>query len=231
MDAPDIYDPSIPPNARERIRTHHPNSAKQLCDYCINDTLIGRRSFDVNGHIEMEYGLREGKQHGASYRFYEGGGLLCREPYENGFLHGTAYQWAEDGRLLGTYALEYGTGIDLWWQGWAGDTFELAEVHSMREGQAHGFEWWLNSDGRTLWRERHWRHGIRHGIEREWNHKGRLGRTFPRFWLNGRRVTRAKYLRAAADDRFLPAYLQTDNAPQRVFPADVAPHTGLSISA
>ncbi len=226
MNAINNYDSPIPTEAKERVRTRHTNGAKCLCDYQINGIVVGRRSFDLDGHIETEYGLRGGKQHGNAYRFYEEGALLCREPYENGVLHGTAYQWAENGRLLGTYTLQHGTGIDLWWEDRSDSTAALSEVHHMQEGQAHGFEWWLNADGRTLWIERHWRHGVRHGIEREWNHKGRMGRTYPRFWLNGRRVTRARYLRAAADDRSLPAYQSTDNVPLREFPADVALHIG-----
>src|SRR5262249_7219402 len=151
------------------------------------------------------------------------GQLLSAEPYENGVPHGTAYQWASDGRLLGTYTLEHGTGLDLWRQAWEDGRVYLAEVHSIRNGLSHGFEWWFFV-GRRLRRERHWQEGTLHGIEREWNFSGGLRRGFPRYWVRGERVTKAKYLKASVVDSTLPAFDVKDNLPYRTFPAEIEKH-------
>ena len=227
MDHATAYVSAIPPQAFERVIKRHANWVKLRCEYLVEGAVIGTRDYDAEGGIEAEHGLQDGRRHGSAYSFHNAGKLLSLEPYQNGVLHGTAYQWAENGALLGTYTLEHGTGLDLWWQDWKDSgTFELAEAHFMQDGQAHGFEWWLNGDGLSVWSERHWRRGAKHGIERVWGKDGQLGRSFPRFWLDGRRVTRTRYERAAADDVFLPPFRIADNLPLRDFPLDVAPFVG-----
>lgn len=94
----------------------------------------------------------------------------------------------------------------------------LAEVHFMLNGRRHGFEWWLNQDERSVYQERHWSDDEAHGIEREWNGRGRLRPGFPKFYIRGSRVTRQAYERERHHDSSLPPYQVEDNRPQRTFP-------------
>ena len=103
-----------------------------------------------------------------------GPGLLSSaEPYVDGLRHGTARQWDAKGRLIGTFRMLRGTGIDLWRQPLDDGRVYLSEVLYLQNGQRHGFEWWLEEDQLGVFIERHWLAGQLHGIEREWNHEGR----------------------------------------------------------
>jgi len=129
--------------------------------------------------------------HGIEYRADVPGKILSATPYFKGFLHGTAKQWSNDGKLIGTYTMKHGTGIDLWWNPRSDNGLPyLSEVHYYKKGKPHGFEWWLNED-QTVSVERHWRNGQEHGIERSWNQQGRLHRGYPRYWVNDVRVTKS----------------------------------------
>ena len=81
-----------------------------------------------------------------------------------------------EGRLIGTYRMHRGTGLDLWYRQREDGSIYLGEVHHLLEGRRHGFEWWINEDQETVYIERHWREGQLHGIWREWNAAGRLRR-------------------------------------------------------
>src|SRR5436305_3461473 len=93
----------------------------------------------------------------------------------------------------------------------------------MCAGKPHGFDWWLTHEG-SLWWEYHWRHFARHGIEREWNADGRLRRGYPRYWVDGERVTRRQYLKAAAHDSSLPPFRPEENQPHRTSPPKIVRH-------
>jgi antitoxin component YwqK of YwqJK toxin-antitoxin module len=225
------YRSSIPDAAEERVTTRHSDGSKAMAEYLMDGKRVGTRSFDGAGNIEMECGWRDGLRHGTEYRFDEPGKLLSATPYSNGVEHGVASEWADDGRLLGTYRMRHGTGIDLWW----GETWTkprrryLAEVHFMRRGLRHGYEWWLDEDQRTIFIERHWRDGEQHGIEREWNNKGHLRRGFPKYFVAGQQVNRRQYLKACATDPALPFFRSQENGPQREFPPEIRRHLGSAV--
>jgi hypothetical protein len=228
LDHETAYQTSIPPAAEERITHRHPDGTRQRAEYWLDGEQVGLRTFHPTGELEDEYSFRHGVKHGMQYRCDLPGQLGSAEPYENGVPHGTAYQWSYyDGRLIGTYTLEHGTGIDLWRQDWSDGTVTLTEVHSMRNGCSHGWEWWVNHDQRSVHEERHWMDGELHGIERQWNMQGRLRRGYSRYWVHGKRVTRRQYLRAAASDPTLPPFRPEDNNPERAFPPEIAEHLTL----
>jgi hypothetical protein len=95
-----------------------------------------------------------------------------------------------------------------------------------RRGQPHGFEWWLNEDQASVHEERHWRAGQKHGIERDWDLKGRLRRRYPKYFVAGQQVTHRQYIKAVAKDASLPPFRKAENRPRRVFPAVIARHLG-----
>ena len=186
----------------------------------MNGKVVGIRHFHETGELEYENPLRNGLLHGIVYRSDVPGKLLSAEPYFKGFPHGTAKQWSNDGKLMGTYTMKHGTGIDLWWNPHSENGLPyLSEVHYYKEGKRHGFEWWLNEDQGSVHEERHWRNGQMHGIERSWNQQGRLQRGYPRYWLNDVRITKSQYIRACAKDPTLPPFREADNRPQRTFPS------------
>ena len=215
---------SIPARARSRVVRQHPSGAPERVEYVVGRTIVGCRLFDSDGELQLDYGIRRGRRHGREYRLDLPGKLLSVTAYRNGLEHGVARQWSDDGRLIGTYRMRNGTGVDLWWQqGWRRPRGPyLAEVHFMLKGHRHGFEWWLNEDQGSVYQERHWSLDEAHGIEREWDAEGRLRSGFPKFYVGGRRVTRKVYERERGADASLPPYRTEDNQPQRDFPPLIA---------
>ena len=212
---------SIPARARARVVSRYPSGTPQRVEYFVGRSIVGHRHYDADGELECDWGVRRGKRHGRAYRLDIPGKLLSATAYRNGLEHGVARQWSDEGRLIGWYRMRNGTGIDLWWnETWTKPRRPyLAEVHFMRRGRRHGFEWWLNEDQRSVYQERHWVDDEAHGIEREWNHRTRLRPGFPKFYVSGKRVSRKAYERERNRDPSLPPYRIEDNQPWRRFPA------------
>jgi len=216
------YRPSIPKAARERVvATFIDGPWKYKAEYLLQGKVVGIRFFHRTGDVEYECPLRNGVKHGIEYRSDIPGKLLSAEPYLNGLPHGVARQWSDDGRLIGTYTMKHGTGLDLWWCGPGENRSSyLSEARYLKGGKRHGFEWWLNEDQRSVWEERHFQESQMHGIERSWNQRGSLRRGYPRYWVNNRRVDKRQYLRECAKDPSLPRFRHIDNRPQRNFPPE-----------
>lgn len=213
MDRDTEYRSSIPAEACEKVTARYGKLGKKRAEYYIGQELVGIRQFHSKGALEGEWAFKNGVRHGMQYRWDHPGELLSCAPYENGRAHGIAYQWGKDGRLIGSYTMVMGTGIDLWWHGVSSEERAvLAEVHYERDGQSHGFEWWLNHDA-SLRRERHWQNGVQHGIEREWGHADGLRPDYPCYYLHGEQVTQQQYLEACIQDPTLPPFWPEDNAP------------------
>lgn len=217
------YRSSIPKIAKERvIATFVNNPRKYKAEYILNGEVVGVRQFYETGELESEWALKNGLMHGIAYRCDVPGKVLSAEPYSHGLPHGTAKQFSSDGELIGTYAMKQGTGIDLWWDESGDNDFrQLSEARYLKDGKWHGFEWWLNADQESVWSERHFQDNRQHGIERSWNSRGRLDRGYPRYWVNGERVTKRKYLRECCHDSSLPRFREEDNRPVRKFPREV----------
>jgi hypothetical protein len=217
------YRSSIPKAARERVTaTHVTGPQKYKAECVLNGKVVGIRLFHPTGELEHERPLKNGVTHGIEYRSDIPGKLISATPYSNGFEHGTARQWSPDGKLIGTYTMKHGAGIDLWWNlRFEDGSPYLSEARYVVDGKWHGFEWWLN-DRKSPWQERHFWNDHLHGIERSWNQEGSLRRGYPKYWVNGARMTKRQYLRARAKDPTLPPFRDADNRPQRRFPPAVA---------
>ncbi len=220
------YKSSIPSNASQRIVGRFDDGRKEMVECFVNRKLVGRRQYDEDGCLCVEKPLKDGKIHGVLYQWDFDGTLSDATPYRDGKPHGVARQWSASGRLMGKYKMTHGTGIDLWWSsidphGWEGPFF-LAEVHYEHDGVCHGYSWWINEDQQTISVERHFLDGSEHGIFREWNEHGRLMRGFPKYFVNGAKVVKRQYIRAAGRDKSLPPFREEDNGPSRGFPTEIA---------
>lgn len=220
------YRSSIPENARERVvATQLTGPQKYKAEYWLNRKLVGVRYFSLTGGLEQENPLRDGKLHGTRY-FCDAfpPRVSSSEPWHNGLPHGVARQYSEDGKLLGTYCMKHGTGVDLWRQrrNWGSGEPYLSEARYLKDGKLHGFEFWIDEDQLRVWQERHFAEDLLHGIERAWNAERHLRRGYPRYWIRGQRVTKRQYLSACKGDPMLPRYSEPDNRPRRKFPPEVS---------
>jgi hypothetical protein len=167
------YQSDIPASAIERtirsFKRKGKSAAPEMTECFVEGDAVGRRWYDENGALAFEVPLKNEVTHGRVYR-WDFGQLVSVEPYFKGKPHGVAKQ-LEDGRVIGTYRMVHGTGLDVWRRVCGSDeacTFGVSEIHSMKDGQPHGFEWWFRTNQR-LSSERHWREGKVHGIERAWS--------------------------------------------------------------
>jgi len=192
----------------------------RIADCILNGEVVGQRAYSEEGQLVTETPLRNGIKHGREYQWEDDGTLSLIEPYVNGKIHGTAKQYGRDGSVIGTYSLHHGTGYDIWRLESEDGAIRISEIHSLRDGLPHGYEWWL-SKPHVVYEERHWQEGEYHGIERQWNLANKLRRGFPRYWIKGERVDKRKYLRAAKKDPSLPLFRLKDNSPRRRFPPEI----------
>lgn len=182
--------------------------------------VVGVRSYDREGCLQIETPLKNGKKHGREVYWNENGTVNFIEPYFEGKMHGTAKQYDLKGRIIGTYTMVHGTGHDVWRNQIADGPIHVSEIRSMRDGSMHGYEWWLNQDQRSVHEEKHWYEGKLQGVERSWR-GGKLIRGFPKYWVRDKAVTKRQYVRAAQRDPTLPLFRLKDNSPRREFPLEI----------
>jgi hypothetical protein len=210
------YKTSIPAQAAEVIDEYHANGVKSRASYVLAGEVVGHRAWVEDGHLDSEYGMSHGNKHSPVYFFHDNGQVMSREIYRNGTLHGICKQWAEDGRLLVTWKMVNGTGLDLW----CNDDGTLIEALYYKEGEPLYQRFW--ADEKTLMRERLWGSFVE--IRREWTISdkgpGRLKRGFPHFYLKGVRVTKREYVKACKADPSLLPYRPEDDDPHRELPAE-----------
>ena len=222
----DRYRSDIPGQAVLTVITAHENGAPAVGEYFLQGILVGCRHWDPDGFLMLETPYQDDRKHGIEYSWYGPGVLTLAEPYEAGLIHGTARQWDDDGTLLGTYSFVHGTGVDLWRARRADGGILLSEVFYLDRGRLQGFEWWLNDDQASVYEERHWHAGARHGIERKWTLGRNLFAGFPRYFIHGKPVSADTYRVIGAQDTTLPPYREEDDRPERDFPAEIVPALG-----
>lgn len=220
------YKSPIPVGVVENTVSEYREQGDGIClrrvECTLNGVVVGERFYDDSGALQVETPLRDGKKHGIEYSWADDGSLELAEPYVDGLISGTAKQWDSSGRLLGTYSLKHGTGLDIWRTVLEGGIVFISEIHSMRNGRMHGFEWSVNEDQCSVWWEKHWCDSQWHGIERQWSEHGRLARGYPKYWINSQQVNRRKYVRCAAEDPTLPPFREKDQSPTRILPIQIA---------
>jgi hypothetical protein len=224
MNVDPSYISAIPEHAREEDITgkHGAGRGKVVKNYYLGRSYVGRRVYNKDGLLEHECSYKNGKRHGWEYQWNEEGGLSWALPYDNGREHGTARVWGGSGALLGSYTKDHGTGIDFWWIELEGKA-QLTEARVVVDNQMDGYEYWFAwYNPGVLRKEKWWSKGDLHGIEREWNDRGRLRRGFPKYWIHGEKVDKRAYDRAVKADTTLRPFRIEDNQPYRIFPPEVA---------
>ena len=216
----------IPQNATERVIREYRQEGLHIyfkTTECILDgQVVGQRGYDEDGRLMIETPMKNGKKHGREYIWdLFTGQLDSVEPYVDGKLHGLAKQYGRTGKVIGTYRFVHGTGYDIWRYEREDGSVGISEIFTVRDGSLHGYEWWPRSDQHSVWHERHWQNGKYHGIERVWNEKGTLKSGYPKYWIHDQAVSKRVYLKAAEQDQTLPKYIESDNRPQRKFPAEI----------
>ena len=212
----------IPPNVIEQTTREFRREGgaiwHRLTNCLLNGEVVGQRSYSEDGQLVIETPLKNGLKHGRVFDWDDDGTLNLIEPYVKGKIHGTAKQYGRSGKVIGTYTIRHGTGYDVWRVEEEDGSIHISEIHSLKDGWPHGYEWWLTDKPRIVYEERHWHEGQFHGIEREWNLANKLRRGFPRYWIKNERVDKRTYVRAAETDPSLPPFRLKDNSPRRRFP-------------
>ena len=216
LDTDPSLGPFFPPQAVEQVDERWPGGQRRSAWYVIDGRRTGRRFWEDDGPVRMEYRVDDdGRIHGPLRTFHGSGAILEEQNWVHGKEHGVSRQYDESGAPIGSYELDNGTGVDLWFEA-AG---VLAEERYLKDGRFHGFERWWDGYNATVWAESHFFEGIEHGVFRKWNDRDRLCRGFPRYFVRGRRVRKREYLRACATDPTLPPFNDADNRPERPLPA------------
>jgi hypothetical protein len=201
----------IPSEAREKVVKRYGNGLKQVSLYYLDRKLIGHRSWDDEGNLAVEYAIRKKVKHGLFKSYHPNGAASWVTNFVDGKEHGTSRQYDETGKLIGTYRMRYGTGVDLWYL----SSGVLSEERHIRNGKWNGYARWWDTD-QTVWEETHYLDDVEHGIKRAWNRGGRLRRGYPQYFVRGVRVTKCKHLLACSQDPSLPPYRHEDDIPRRI---------------
>lgn len=93
-----------------------------------------KRFYYRNERIHAEIRQMDGRLHGRIRTWHFNGQIAEELRYHHGRLHGISKQWDETGRLLGSFAMNAGTGTQLYWH----DNGRLKmEINSVN-GKFHG---------------------------------------------------------------------------------------------
>jgi hypothetical protein len=99
-----------------------------------------------NGQLKAEAPMVNGRIHGLKRDYHPNGQLALEIPFYHGLPNGTAKVWAADGRSLGDYTMEHGTGVMKLWHS---NGVPASEV-SMVEGLITGRQKIWYEDGKAL---------------------------------------------------------------------------------
>ncbi|HEX3053450.1 MAG TPA: hypothetical protein VHP83_22510 [Aggregatilineaceae bacterium] len=207
----------IPADAVEVITETQETGEKLKAVYLIDGQEVGVRCWDPSGALTMEFGVKDGAIHGLYRTWYENGQVEQESTYYEGKEHGETKQYDENGVQIGSYMMNYGTGLDLWFE----EAGVLSEEREYRDGHRHGYERWWCGDNQTVCAESHFWNDIEHGIFRQWNSQHHLRRGFPQYFVQGKRVNKRQYVQACRRDPTLPPFAAEDNLPFRRLPKGI----------
>lgn len=225
------YRVDIPENATEVVDSRHQNGQREKCSYFQHGKLVGHRLWTESGLLEHEYGCRDGRRQGYELLYHKTGNLMAAIPWSRGVLSGMGRQWSRDGRLIVEWTVATGTGVELicsalvghehgeYMSAGEGDPVLSIERHWV-DGKRSGVERWWAGDNLHITDEMYFRDDGPHGIWRSWTARGTQRRGYPRYFINGQKLSKQAYLRRAARDETLPPFRPEDNAPIRPMPGE-----------
>ncbi len=115
-----------------------------------------KRRHSRNGVVVSETLYSDGVPHGMQ-RFWHENGVLAKEiPIEEGSVNGTVKQWSQSGKLLGSYDMSFGTGVEYTWH----ENGKLWTTRSFVNGERCGPARMYSEDG-DLFAESYWLYGER----------------------------------------------------------------------
>ena len=177
--------------AVERVTKKHRNGVKAEASYYFRRAEVGYRTWYENGRLWEEFPMRHGERHGIVRGWHPNGRLSWQSRYVAGKQYGATKYWDPRGKLLsGRRHITIGRLPGF-----------VQECNFVR-GVQHGRErFW---QGKHLTLEGRFAHGKPHGIWKSWNLDGRLKRSFPHYYIYGKKVTKVQYLKACKTDKTLP---------------------------
>ena len=196
-------------------------------NYYVKGELIGKRTFRGKSELlEHECSYKNGLLHGFEYYWHRNGQLNAKILYVEGREHGDAFIWGPRGDLLGTYHMEHGTGLQLWWNEFDGKA-QLTVARQMVEGRQNGFEFWFqwHRPG-VLQKESWWKNGVMHGIQRQWDDDDLIS-DYPKYWINGREVMFDDFILFFGEDTAISTFLPFNYDPKRVLPDQITSIAGI----
>src|SRR5687767_1327136 len=104
----------IPDNAVEVITETYDSGGKMRAVHLIDGKEVGCRQWEESGALGIEFGLKDDVKHSLYRNWFSDGDLSEDTWYHEGKEHGEHRQFL-DGVCIGTYTMEHGTGIDLWY--------------------------------------------------------------------------------------------------------------------
>ena len=137
----------IPTSATQLVNDTFENGAKKSAYFILDGDKVGFRQWSESGELEFEYAMKHDIKHGREYCFSENGQPYEVTPYRNGRIHGTGTQWSHDAKLVITYKLINGTGLDLWC---GNENGTLSEEHYCPRDDEVGYHRNWNDDEKTI---------------------------------------------------------------------------------
>ena len=202
--------------------------------YRVGDEVVGKRRYYSSGVLAEEEIFREGKQHGYQREFFPNGKLFGERPYRNGVMDGRFRFFDEAGKLLGESDIRQGTGllkefgrpqarglrsetpyvkgrihgIEIRWGNLSEAIGKAAIFTEYKAGSQEGWQYTYDEDGTFLSSAFTVHHGLVHGY---WNLKNRKGNDIPAdagYWLDGKKVSKEKFMIRAKGDKALMETLE-----------------------
>jgi antitoxin component YwqK of YwqJK toxin-antitoxin module len=174
-------------------------------DYRVGEKLVAQQRFWKNGQMYSETLFKDGMKHGVERFWYDNHQIRFESPYKAGAMHGVFKQWDRDGKLLGSFEMKEGTGVRKLWH----DNGQLDKEEPYKDGKEDGTLKFYFPDGKPR-QIIHYKEGQAHGVSRIWDKGGKLTENSPLYYVNGKKVSKEEYDKAAEKDSSLPKDTEDD---------------------
>jgi antitoxin component YwqK of YwqJK toxin-antitoxin module len=143
----------------------------------VGSTVVGARYYNPEGKLICDSPIKDMKIHGKEREWFSNGVLKYEGNYLDGLKDGVFYQYNSEGKLLGTFEIKNGTGIELYWH----DNGQLAQEIEYTKGVVTGRKRSWSSGGKLLEEELYNTHGRKEGASSRYYPNGKLEQTLQYF--------------------------------------------------